>query len=373
MTGPNIKFLQGNEACVEAAIAAGCRFFAGYPITPSTEIAEEMAKRLPRLGGTFIQMEDEIASMGAVIGASICGVKSLTATSGPGFSLKQEHIGYAVMAEIPCVIVNVQRGGPSTGLPTLPAQGDVMQARWGTHGDHPAIVLAPSSVKECFDLTVKAFNLSEELRTPVILLSDEVVAHMREKIELPENIKIVDRKKPGPFSGKDNYKPYKVSGEEDIPVIPNFGEGYRFNITGLVHDETGFPSTSPEITNALIRRLCKKVESKYKMIKGIEINLPKDCKTVVLSFGSTFRSARQAAKDTGIGAIKLTTLFPFPDKELQEIEDRIKTIIVVEMNMGQIVNEVRRACRKTKVIGINVANGQLITPEIIMKEIRSCL
>ncbi|MBI5078611.1 2-oxoacid:acceptor oxidoreductase subunit alpha, partial [Candidatus Saganbacteria bacterium] len=250
--GGQTKFLQGNEACVEAAIAAGCRFYAGYPITPSTEIAEGMAQRLPKVGGTFIQMEDEIASLAAVIGASLCGVKALTATSGPGFSLKQEHIGYAVLTETPCVIVNVMRGGPSTGLPTLPAQGDVMQARWGTHGDHPAIVLSPSSVEEYFHLTVKAFNLSEKFRTPVILLPDEVVAHMREKVTIPQNIKVIARPKPLPSRPKENYKPFAVSREDEVPAVPNFGEGYRFNVTGLIHDETGFPSNSPEITRRLL-------------------------------------------------------------------------------------------------------------------------
>src|SRR3989338_5640834 len=273
-----VKFILGNEACVEAAIAAGCRFFAGYPITPSTEIAEGMAKALPRIGGTFIQMEDEIASLGAVIGASICGLKALTATSGPGFSLKHEHIGYACLAEVPCVIVNVQRGGPSTGLPTLPAQGDVMQARWGTHGDHPAIVLTPSSVKEYFDLTVKAFNLSEKFRTPVILLPDDVVAHLREKVALPPAVTIVNRKKPGFLANlvnKEHFKPYAVSRDDEVPVIPNFGEGYRFNITGLIHDDSGFPSNAPEITQSTLMRLHKKIAAGYGEIKGIEVDLPR--------------------------------------------------------------------------------------------------
>lgn len=373
MSSSQIKFLQGNESCVEAAIKVGCRFFAGYPITPSTEIAEGMARKLPEVAGTFIQMEDEIASMGAIIGASLCGFKTLTATSGPGFSLKQENIGYAIMAEIPCVIVNVQRGGPSTGLPTLPAQGDVMQARWGTHGDHPAIVLTPSSVKEYFDLTVKAFNLAEKFRTPVILLPDEVIAHMREKAEIPNEIKIVNRKKPGILSGKENYKPYKVKNDDEVPVIPNFGEGYRFNVTGLVHDETGFPTASPEITDFLIRRLNKKIESGYDDIKGIEMDIPPNCDAAILSYGSSFRSAKQAASQLGIGAVKLTTLFPFPKKEILELTKKIKTIFVVEMNLGQILHEVSGSiCGQGKAIGINNVSGQLITPEFIKRKIQEC-
>lgn len=368
-----LKFLQGNEACVEAALAVGCRFFAGYPITPSTEIAEGMARRLPRLGGRFIQMEDEIASMGAIIGASLCGTKALTATSGPGFSLKQEHIGYAVIAEIPCVIVNVMRGGPSTGLPTSPAQSDVMQARWGTHGDHPAIVLTPSTVQEYFELTVKAFNLSEKLRTPVILAPDEVIAHMREKVEIPDQINIINRKLPNANVDKSTYRPYKVEKDDEVPVIPNFFDGFRFNVTGLYHDETGFPTASPAIVGSYIKRLHKKVESAYNEIKGIEIDLPKDCDVAVLSYGSTFRSARQAAKELNAGHVKLTTLFPFPDKEIRELADKVKTIIVAEMNLGQIRLEVERAvCGKAKVVGVNIANGLLISPDPIKEKIKEC-
>jgi len=372
-TNTTTRFLQGNEACVEGALAAGCRFFGGYPITPSTEIAEGMAKRLPGLGGKFIQMEDEIAGLGAVIGASLAGVKSLTATSGPGFSLKQEHIGFAAMAEVPCVIINVQRGGPSTGLPTLPAQGDVMQARWGTHGDHPSIVLAPTSVKECFDLTIKAFNLSEKLRTPVILLSDEVIAHMREKIELPPTsaLKIIDRKKPGFFVNKKNYKPYAAKDNEP-PTMANYGEGFRFNVTGLIHDETGFPSSSPEITEKLIYRLHKKIEAAYKDIRGSEITLPQNCRAVILSYGSTFRTAKRAALDANIGYVKLTTIWPFPEQEIRELARKVDIIFVAEMNLGQLRLEVERvAGGLAKVIGINSVNGQLMKPRAIFEEIKS--
>ena len=368
------KFLQGNEACVEGALAVGCRFFAGYPITPSTEIAEGMSKKLPQVGGRFIQMEDEIAGLAAVIGASLCGVKSLTATSGPGLSLKQEHIGFAALCEVPCVIINVQRGGPSTGLPTLPAQGDVMQARWGTHGDHPIIVLSPTSVEECFYLTIKAFNLSEKFRVPVILLTDEVVAHMREKIEIPDpsSVKITKRKKPGPLTLKKGYKPYAAK-EDEPPSMANYGEGYRFNVTGLIHDETGFPTTSPEVTEKLIRRLHKKIESGYNEIKGIEIDLPKDSKTALLSYGSSYRSSKQVAKELSIGHIKITTLWPFPEKEIRELisKNQIDTIIVVEMNMGQLVLEVERIVRSSiKVILVNSVNGQLIKPNMILEKIK---
>jgi len=367
-----VKFLQGNQACTEAAIAVGCRFFAGYPITPSTEIAEEMSKKLPKIGGTFIQMEDEISSLAAVIGASICGVKSLTATSGPGFSLKQEHIGYAYLTEIPCVIVNVQRGGPSTGLPTHPAQSDIMQSKWGIHGDYTPIVLCPTSVKEYYDLTIKAFNLSEKFRTPVILLPDEIVAHMREKVEIPKRIKIITRKKNSLPPG-NNFRPYAVNSDDGVPAIPDFGEGYRFNITGLIHDETGFPTTSAEITKRLLLRLRKKIESGYGEIRGIEINIPRNSQVAVLSFGASFRSAAKAAKDSNAGTVKLTTIFPFPEKEIRELAHKVKTIIVVEMNLGQIVHEVERAaCGSAKVIGINIADGQLISPEIILEKINQC-
>ena len=252
-----IRLMQGNEACVEGALYAGMKFYAGYPITPSTEIAEISAQKLPLVGGKFIQMEDEIAGMAAVIGASLCGLKSMTATSGPGFSLKQENLGFACITEVPCVVVNVQRGGPSTGLPTSVAQGDVMQAKWGTHGDHPVIALTPSSVKECYELTIKAFNYSEKYRTPVIVLLDEVIGHMRERIELYEEGEgeIIDRK--APKDGED-YVPYRPD-EDLVPKMAPFGEGYKYHVTGLVHSESGFPSSSPKVAQDLITRLTDKV------------------------------------------------------------------------------------------------------------------
>ncbi|MGE5541698.1 MAG: 2-oxoacid:acceptor oxidoreductase subunit alpha, partial [Bacillota bacterium] len=257
-----VRLMQGNEACVEGALAAGLRFFAGYPITPSTEIAELLAERLPAVGGKFIQMEDEIASMGAVIGASLAGLKSMTATSGPGFSLKQENIGYAALTEVPCVIVDVQRVGPSTGMPTSPAQGDVMQARWGTHGDHPIVVYTPWSVGETYSLTVRCFNTAEELRTPVILLMDEVVGHMRERVmpPAPGELEVVNRRKPAqpPHSG---YRPYDP-GDGDIPPLAAFGDGYRFHVTGLSHDMSGFPTNDSAKAEYLHRRVCDKVEKR---------------------------------------------------------------------------------------------------------------
>ncbi|WP_204260264.1 2-oxoacid:acceptor oxidoreductase subunit alpha [Caloranaerobacter azorensis] len=371
-----IKLMQGNEACVEGAIAAGMRFFAGYPITPSTEIAEFSAQKLPRVGGKFIQMEDEIASMAAIIGASLTGLKSMTATSGPGFSLKQENIGYASIAEVPCVIVNVQRGGPSTGLPTSPAQGDVMQAKWGTHGDHPIIALTPSSVRETFDLTIRSFNLSEKYRVPVILLLDEVIAHMREKIEIPneDDIEIINREKPQNDIGE--YRPYETNGESLVPPMASYGEGYRFHVTGLIHDETGFPSNSPIVAEKLIKRLINKIEVNKKDIISFEEYNLSDAEIAIVAFGSTARSAKSAidmARDMGIkaGLFRPITIWPIADEAIDELSKKVKTIIVVEMNLGQYVYEVERIAGKNcNVIGFGRANGELITPDEILDKIK---
>jgi len=289
---PKDKLLQGNEACVEGAFAAGIDFYAGYPITPSTEIAELLAEGLPKRGGAFIQMEDEIASMAAVIGASLTGAKSMTATSGPGFSLKQENLGYAMYTEVPCVVVNVQRGGPSTGLPTSPAQGDVMQARWGTHGDHPVIALCPSSVQETFWLTVRAFNLAEKYRTAVILLMDEVVGHMRERIEIPETVEgLITRKQPK--VGREAYRPYQADADL-IPPMASFGTGYRYHVTGLAHDETGFPTSDTEQAGILIDRLHQKIEQNLDDIVQIETLMMEDAEIAVVAYGCTARSAARA-------------------------------------------------------------------------------
>ncbi|MCD6571754.1 MAG: 2-oxoacid:acceptor oxidoreductase subunit alpha, partial [Thermoplasmata archaeon] len=291
----NIKLLQGNEACVKGAILAGVRFFAGYPITPSSEIAEGMARLLPQIRGKFLQMEDEISSMAAVIGASIAGLKSMTATSGPGFSLKQENLGFAIINEIPCVIVNAQRGGPSTGLPTKPSQGDMMQARWGTHGDHSIIALAPSTVKEVLALTIKAVNFSEKYRTPVILLLDAEISHMREKVKIPEKdeIEIVNRKKPS--VSPQEYLPFKA-GKDGIPPMANFGEGYRYHFTGLVHNEKGFPTNDPQEIDSFLRRLNNKIEVHKKDILLTERYFLKDAKIALVAYGSVARAAKKTVK-----------------------------------------------------------------------------
>jgi 2-oxoglutarate ferredoxin oxidoreductase subunit alpha len=376
MCNDNVKLMQGNEACVEGAIAAGMRFFAGYPITPSTEIAEIASQRLPRVGGKFIQMEDEIASMAAVIGASLTGLKSMTATSGPGFSLKQENIGYACIAEVPCVIVNVQRGGPSTGLPTSPAQGDVMQARWGTHGDHPIIALTPSSVKETYELTIKAFNFSEKYRVPVILLMDEVVGHMREKVELPKksNIEIIDRLKPD--KGIKEYKPYEVKDGELVPPMAAYGEGYRFHVTGLVHDETGFPSNDTSVAKSLLERLMKKIDENIDDISLYEEYMIEDAEIALIAFGSTARSAKSAViearkNDLKVGLFRPKTIWPFLEKKTVDLAKKVKKIIVVEMNLGQYSLEVERVASKyCEVQNYGKANGELITPDEILAKIK---
>lgn len=371
-----IRFIQGNRACALAALDAEVRFFAGYPITPSTEIAEILSHKLPHFGGKFIQMEDEIASMGAILGASLTGLKAMTATSGPGFSLKQELIGLASLCEIPCVIVNVQRGGPSTGLPTLPAQADVMQSRWGTHGDHSIIVLSPSSVKEMYELTIAAFNFAESLRTPVILLADEVIGHLYEKFELPEKgaFPLLDRPKAERvLNGK--YFPFATRTPSEVPHIANFGEGFRFNVTSLIHDVDGFPTTAPEKTEALIFRLHEKINSRMKEICLADTDHLQDATMVLCSYGATARSCIYAAKEARrnglkVGVIKLKTLWPFPDFIFDGLNPRVKKVIVCEMNMGQIVREVERVAKgRFRVEGVNTFRGTMITPQEIMAKV----
>ncbi|SHF21161.1 2-oxoglutarate ferredoxin oxidoreductase subunit alpha [Desulfofundulus australicus DSM 11792] len=369
------RLMQGNEAVVEGALAAGVRFYAGYPITPSTEIAELMAERLPALGGKFIQMEDEIASMAAVIGASLAGVKALTATSGPGFSLKQENIGFAAMAEIPCVIVNVQRWGPSTGIPTAPAQGDVMQARWGTHGDHPVIVLCPASVREAYLLAIRAVNLSEKYRVPVILLMDEVIGHMRERVVLPraKEVEVIERKKPS-VEPKDYY-PYRP-GDDGVPPMASFGEGYRYHVTGLVHDEKGNPTTDPQVAESLLLRLHRKIYDHLDDVVSVEGYQLEDAEVTVVAYGAAARSAKRAVKEARAAGIKAgllrpVTIWPFPEKEVAELAGRVRHIIVAEMNLGQLKGEVERAVRgRVGVSGVNRVNGELITFEEILSAIR---
>jgi 2-oxoglutarate ferredoxin oxidoreductase subunit alpha len=373
-----VRLMQGNEACVEGAIAAGMRFYAGYPITPSTEIAELSAERLPLVGGRFIQMEDEIGGMAAIIGASLTGAKSMTATSGPGFSLKQENIGYASIAEVPCVIVNVQRGGPSTGMPTSPAQGEVMQARWGTHGDHPTIALTPSSVRETFDLTIKAFNFAEKYRTPVILLMDEVIGHMREKIQLPDisEIEIINRKRPDCSS--EEYLPYKAD-DDLVPPMADFGTGYRYHVTGLVHDETGFPSNSTAEADKLIRRLSDKIEMHRDEIESWEEENTEDAEVLILSYGCVARSSKSAMnilRGRGIkaGTFRPITIWPFPEKRLRELAAKVKTIIVPEMNLGQLVLEVERICGcNARIEKLNKVSCEIIYPEEIVSKIKEVL
>jgi len=370
-----VAFLQGNEACAHGAIYAGCRFFAGYPITPSTEVAEVMAKELPRVGGAFMQMEDEIAAMAAVIGASLTGTKVLTATSGPGFSLKQENIGYACITEVPCVIVNVMRGGPSTGMPTGPSQSDVMQARWGTHGDHPAICLVPASVQELFTETVRAFNLAEKYRTPVTVMPDEIVGHMRERIVFPEpgELEVIDRT--GPTVGPDEYKPYDTR-FGDVPPLASFGSGYRFHVTGLNKAEDGFPTTRAEIVQAEEERQLRKIENAVDDIVTFEEYLLDDAEVAVVAFGSIARSARYAvnqARKAGIraGLFRIITYWPFPERQIRALSERVRAVITPEMNLGMTVHEVRRCVEgRAPVSGIFRVDGEPIGPGEIFAAIR---
>ncbi len=368
-------FIQGNEAIARGALAAGCNFFAGYPITPASEITEIMSRELPRRGGSFIQMEDEIASMGAITGASLAGAKSLTATSGPGFSLMQENIGFASVTEVPCVIVNVMRGGASTGLPTNPGQGDVMQARWGTHGDHPAIVLSTSSVSDCFSLTIKAFNFAERFRTPVILLSDEMVSHTREKIILPgkDEIEILNREKPS--VPHEWYIPYEDT-EDGVPAMAEFGDSYKYHITGLTHDINGFPTRNPKEVEAFVKRLFRKISNHKEQIQIYENFETEDADIIVIAYGSVARSALRAikiARKMGIkaGLLKLSTLFPFPKSEVQNAASKAIKLIIPEMNTGQISREVKKAISDcpVEVVKLNRIDGSLITPKEILKYI----
>jgi len=369
------RLMQGNEACAEGALAAGVDFFGGYPITPSTEIAEIMAKKLPTFGGTFIQMEDEIAGIAVVLGAVLAGRKGLTATSGPGFSLKQELIGYGCIAEIPIVIVNVQRVGPSTGQPTSPAQGDVMQARWGTHGDHPMIALSPWTVRESFDVAVLAVNYAERFRTPVIILLDEVVGHMSERVVLPEaaDIEVYPRRLPT-CTKEEGYKPYTPM-EDLVPNPANFGTGHRIHVTGLIHDETGFPTASADVTENTIRRLHEKISRVQDEITHYDEFFMEDVEYAVLAYGGTSRTAYEAvllARQKGIkvGMIRLMTIWPFADKVVKELSLKVKKILVPEMNYGQLVLEVERASAgQAKVISLPKYNSEIFTPQEICSAI----
>lgn len=367
--------LQGNVACARGALAAGLDFFAGYPITPSTEIAEYLARHLPKYGGKFIQMEDEIASMAAVIGASIAGAKAMTATSGPGFSLMQENIGYAYMAEVPSVVVNVQRGGPSTGLPTKVSQSDTMQARWGTHGDYNSITLAPSSVRECFDLTVRAMNLAEKYRTPVVVLMDEVLGHMREKVTLPQpdEIKVINRWKP--TVPPEWYQHFEINPHYVSPMAI-FGEGYRFNVTGLTHDPLGFPTARSKEIKDKLDKLRNKIEHNVNDIVQVKEEFMEDATCAIFAYGSAARSARQAIrmarqKRIKVGLIQPFTVWPFPEVYMEHMSERLDMILVVELNQGQLVNEVMRTnCGKTRIRKLNRYDGEIITPDEIFHKLR---
>ncbi|NLU44108.1 MAG: 2-oxoacid:acceptor oxidoreductase subunit alpha [Acholeplasmataceae bacterium] len=371
-----ILLLQGNQAVVEGAIAAGCKFFGGYPITPSTEIAEDLAKKLPKIGGKFIQMEDEIASIGAVIGASLTGKKVMTATSGPGFSLKQELLGYACIAEIPIVIVNVQRVGPSTGQPTSPSQGDIMQARWGTHGDHWLIALTPGSVPECFELTIRAYALSEKYRVPVILLMDEVIGHMREKIELPDNYdEIPQPERKQPTCKPEDFKAYATD-ESLVPAMPPFGSGYRWHVTGLVHDETGFPKGTPAATVESTNRLHDKLYNNLDDIVEVENFKMDDAEYAVVAFGGAARAVYEAvnmarAEGIKVGLVRPITIWPFAEKQMKALAGKVKHIMVHELNYGQYVEEVQRVVAgKVPVTSYGVYNNEPATPEELLEKIK---
>ncbi len=368
-------FAMGDVACAEGAIAADCRFFAGYPITPATEVAEHMSRRLPEVGGVYLQMEDELSSIAAMIGASYAGVKSMTSTSGPGFSLMQENLGLAFMTEAPCVVVNIQRGGPSTGQPTKSSQQDMMQARWGSHGDYESIALAPSSVQEMFDLTVEAFNLSETFRCPVYVMADEILGHLREKLIIPrpEDIKLVERKKP--TVPPSEYNPFKPD-EDLVPPMACFGEGYRFYASGLTHDETGHPQTdSAEHQTVLVKRLCDKIRKNVdKIIKKEEVFL-EDADVCVITYGIVARSVMTAvkkARDEGIkaGFLRPITVWPFPIDTVEEIAERVKHIIVAEMNYGQIVREVERRADHRQVTFLPKLGEDPHMPDEILAHIR---
>ncbi len=367
--------LPGNHACALGAIAAGCRFYAGYPITPSSEIAERMSVELPRVDGVFIQMEDEIASMGAIVGASMGGMKAMTATSGPGFSLKQENLGYAAGAEVPCVIVNVMRGGPSTGLPTRPAQADIMQARWGTHGDHPIVVITPDSVPEIYSQTIRAFNLSEQLRVPVVMLYDEALGHLIEPVRLADigDIEIADRKwasAPSP-----DFLPY-AAGDDLVPEMVRPGDGFRTHTTGLTHAESGFPTQEPALVDQYLQRILDKIEIHADLIESYETISCEDADYLVVAFGITARAARRAikqARERGIrvGMFRPITLWPFPENTFQSIIGGKRGVLVAEMNAGQLITEIERyrpgGCRIER---LNRIDGETITPRQILNSLQ---
>ena len=369
---PAMRLLSGNHACALGAIEAGCRFFAGYPITPSSEIAERLSRALPEADGVFVQMEDEIASIAAVIGASMGGVKAMTATSGPGFSLKQENLGYAAGAEIPCVVINVMRGGPSTGMPTRPAQGDLMQARWGSHGDYPIIALAPASVREIYTETIRAFDLAETLRTPVVVLYDQVIAQLTETVELTDAhggrgaVRPVRKWASGPLEA---YRPYEAD-EDGIPAMSRPGAGYRVHTTGLNHAENGFPTQNPEAVERNLTRLLGKFDKHRAAIDSWQTVGCEDAEVVIVTIGITARAAMRAiemcrSRGVRVGLFRPITLWPFPEQALREATRRARAVLVPEMNAGQLGLEVQRILREVRVEGLHRFNGEPITPSEI--------
>jgi len=369
-----IHFMNGDEACCEGALAAGCRFFAGYPITPATEVAESMSRRLPEIGGIYIQMEDEIASMAAILGASWGGVKSMTSTSGPGFSLMMENIGLGLCTETPCVVCNVQRAGPSTGLPTLVAQGDMMQARWGSHGHYEIIALSPSSPQEMFDFTIRAFNLSEYYRLPVIILADETVGHMNERVVIPqeEEIEIINRRKP--TVSREDYLPYEAD-PDGIAPMANCGDGYRIHVTGLTHDDRGYPAMDAKAQEKMVTRLVDKIrKNRDKIIRTQNLYLD-DAEVAVVSYGISARSAMQAVRDAraeGIkaGLIKLDTVWPFPEELIRSVAPRLKAMIMAEINGGQMLLELERsACGACPVSLVSNFGGAILHPGLILNAV----
>jgi 2-oxoglutarate/2-oxoacid ferredoxin oxidoreductase subunit alpha len=368
------KFTQGNETCAEAALLAGLDFYGGYPITPSSEIAEVLSLRMPQEGKVFIQLEDEIASMASIIGASLGGSASMTATSGPGFSLMQENLGYAVVAEVPCVLVNVQRMGPSTGDPTAPAQGDVMQAKWGTHGDHPMLTLCPSSIQEVLELTVVAFDFAERFRTPVILLLDEIVAHMREKVAFPsEDDVIVFKRNESLGKTGEKYLPYDMKTENDVPPLVSFGRGARYHVTGLIHDEAGFPTRDRKQIKDWYDRIYNKFEKGKNRILLYDVYNMRDADTVIISYGVSARVGMEAmvrARKLGkkVGMLKLLTIWPLAEEVITEILNNVKKVVVPEMNRGQLIMEIERLNRANcQVIGVNQYDGEIVKPGDILK------
>jgi len=370
-------FMDGDTACAEGAICAGCRFFGGYPITPATEIAERMSRRLPQVGGTYIQMEDEIASMNAVLGASWAGVRAMTATSGPGFSLMMENLGLGIMTETPCVLVNVQRAGPSTGMPTLVGQGDMMQARWGSHGHYEIIALSPGSPQELFDLTIRAFNLAEKYRTPVLIMTDEVVGHMTERVVIPpqDQIEYYPRRRPK-APPENGYLPYNPD-PDGVPPMACAGDGYRIHVTGLTHDEQGYPDTvSVETQRRLVERLINKVRANREDIIELREDQVEGADVVVVAYGISARTAARPiriARELGlkVGLLKLVTVWPFAEDRIRELAAQVRAFIVPEINMGQIALEVERcAAGQARTILVSHAGGGLHHPETILEAIR---